>query len=269
MALKAKIARLEDVEEALRGFYVQAGDEYVLDTEDGEFRSKINEFRGNNIELRQKVEKLEQQLGGLSGIDKDKFEAALKAQQELADLKAKGVLDNAGVKDEEFQKLLQERTEQMRGDFETQLNALKKANADLEARSDKLAAELKHDRVKSIISEAVSEFGVPRKGAMHDILARAASVWDRDDNGQPVAVAEGRKIFGKDGNNPLTPAEWVNGLARDAGYLFEPNAGGGAGGGSGNGAAPGGTVDWNDQKAISENWQGIADGTVQVTRSGE
>jgi hypothetical protein len=216
-----------------------------------------------------KVEDLQAVIDRVGDLDPDQYKAAMAAKQELEDLKRKGVLDKVGVSDEEFQKVLSDRTEQMRNDFETQNKALSDQNAKLVAEAERLASELKHDRVRTVISEAVSEFGVPRKGAMHDILSRASSVWDLDEKGNPVAMQEGRKMYGSDGEKLLTPAEWVKTLAREANYLFEPNAGGGAGGGSGNGAAKVGTIDWDDQDAISRNWEAIKDGEVEVVRSGE
>lgn len=268
MALKASVRSIEEVPEGLRDHYVKVGDEYVLDTDDGTLRSKISEFRTNNIELRQERERLEAELARFKGVDPEKFQAALQAQQKLEELQKKGVLDKIGVSDEEFQKLLDERTTQMRSDFESQVEQLKTANKDLTTRRDLLESELKRDRIKAVISEAASEFGVPRKGAMAMILDQAAKVWDLDEKGRPIAMQDGRKMFGPDGENPLTPVDWVRTMARDFGYLFEANAGGGAGGGgSPNGGAPG-VISWDDSEAISQNIEAIRDGKIQVVRPG-
>jgi DNA-directed RNA polymerase subunit F len=265
MALQAIYKNRDDIPEALRSFYVENEGEWVLEVDDTDYKGTINEFRGNNIELNEKVKTLAEQLSKLEGLDPDKHAEFAAAAAELAEIKEKGLLKKAGINQDELQKLLDARTEQMRGQYDDQVKKLTDQVKKYEELSTGLESELRNDRIQTVISQAINEYGVARKGATPLILDQAAKVWQLDEGRQPVAMRDGQKLFGEKGDNPLTPGEWIKGLARDMPYLFEANAGGGARGGtgSGNGAATG-TVDWNDQAAINANVDKIATGEVVV-----
>ena len=266
MALQALYKSKDDVPEALRQYYVQVGDDWVLETDEGGYKSKLNEFRGNNVNLNNRVQELADALSKLEGLDPDKHEEYRKAAEELAQIREKGLLDKAGIDKDELENLLNTRTEQMRNEFSDQIKKLSDRAETAEAQVSDLDGKLRQDRIKSVISEAITEYGVTKKGAMPMILDQAFKTWQLDNESkEPVAMRDQQKLFGENGESPLTPGEWVKSLAREMPYLFEPNAGGGARGGtgaSGNGAVN--TVDWNDQEALNANVDKIASGEVVV-----
>ncbi len=57
MPIKFAVAKLEDAPEALRSFYVQQGDKFVLDAEGAVPKDKLDEFRTNNIDLQRQLER--------------------------------------------------------------------------------------------------------------------------------------------------------------------------------------------------------------------
>jgi hypothetical protein len=56
MALKLKVAKLEDVDEKFRSLYVQRGTEFVLDAEADPDLAKLAEFRDNNRKMKEQLE---------------------------------------------------------------------------------------------------------------------------------------------------------------------------------------------------------------------
>lgn len=79
------------------------------------------------------------------------------------------------------------------------------------------------------------EFGHNTKTseATADIAFLAQSQFSLDENGKAVAIdANGEVVIGKDGSNPVTPKEWVEGLRENKPY-FWPKANGSGSPGSG------------------------------------
>ena len=59
MALKHKVEKIEEVEEQYRGLYAEEGGAFILQVDDNPHKAKVDEFRGNNIELQKKLDALE------------------------------------------------------------------------------------------------------------------------------------------------------------------------------------------------------------------
>ena len=258
MGLKAIVQDINEVPEGLRDFYIKVGDEYVLETDDGKFKDRIGEFRSNNISLRQKLEQMEEQVNSFKGLDPSKIEEMKEAQRKLAELEEKHMID-AGQIDE----VVAQRTERMRAELSGQVESLTSNLNSLKSERDTYRNKLNSTLIQSTIAQAVTDVGVPRKGAMRDIVARAQDLWQVDDNGNLVPMREGKVVYGGDTSNPLTPGEWAKDILREAPYLFEPNSGGGASGSNQNQTAAG-TVDWADANSIGDNLEDIASGKVQV-----
>lgn len=272
MALKATINALTEVDEALRSLYVQQGDVYVLDVDESEYKSRIGEFRDNNVALKQELEKLKELAGGNDALREmlkkyegiDDPEAAREALEKMKSIEEKKLID-AGQIDQVVEQRLNERTDRMKRDYESQIEALQKANGEWETKYNGTHGRLSEVLIDTALQQAVTSVAPIRKGAMQDILARGRRVWSLDDDGHPVARnTDGKIIYGKDGKDPITQEEWAQSLLYDAPYLFEGNAGGGAGGGGGGGSGDKGVISVTDQDAINANIEGIAKGEVLV-----
>lgn len=258
MSLKRKVKDLNDVPEGYRTAYAKVGDEYVLQLDDDGLAAKLSEFRDNNITLMQEkasLEKLLSSFDGFKGMDAEQAREALDLIQKQK--------DNKMISEGKIEELLEQRTETMRGDFAGKTEALQAQLEKAAGQSEKYEGLYKSIVIDSQIQNAVSGFAVVRSGAMNDILSRAKSVWTIDENGTPVAKNGDKVLYGKDGKNPMSMAEYAQNLYADANFLFEPNSGGNASGNRDT-APPGSVISRSDNAAINSNLSDIASGAITV-----
>lgn len=271
MALKALYKTQEEIPTELRELYVQIGDDFVLDLEDKDFKSQLQEFRTNNIDLTKQnrelserageVEALREQIGKYQNIDPERAREAI---EKLNSIEEKHLID-AGKLDEVVEQRLQQRIERMRADYEGQITALTASRDDLTKNADTYKSRLAEVVIDNSLQQAISQVAAVRQGAMRDVLARGRESWRLDDDGAPIPFGpDGDVIYGKDGKQPITMEEWAQGLVREANYLFEPNAGGGARGNTGSNDGGSAVIDAGDQDAINSNLENIATGRVQL-----
>lgn len=222
MALKLVLSKLEEVEEPLRALYKVGGDgKFYLDAEENEdSKKKMAEFRENNIKLMKEKTDLEEKLKGMG--DPKQIEEMKKKLQLIEDKK----LLEAGKLDE----LVAQKTERMRQDYESQIAALRKAVDDKQMELDKTTESLSSVLIDSEITRAVTAVGIPRKGALQDLLARGKKTFRLED-GKPIPKEGDKILYGKDGKAPMTFDEWASIQAETAGYLFEASGGSGGAGG--------------------------------------
>jgi len=269
--LKATVKALTEVDEKYRELYKQVGEEFVLDLDDGDYKTRISEFRNNNIELTRQLEEMKKQgasveemqkkLAEFDGID---VEQAKEAMEQARQMKDKKLLD-AGKIDE----LIAERTERMRQDYDGKVSALQKALENAEGSAGEFKNKLSTVVIDNSLQQAVSQVAAVRKGAMQDIIARGRSVWSLDDQGNPIPNGpDGSVLYGADAKTPLSMTEWAESLVKEADYLFDGNAGGGGGGNDKgkSGGDPKG-VPSHDADAIGANLEGIASGQVTVVNN--
>lgn len=271
MGLRALIQSLDDVDEQYRNLYVRTDDGYVLDIDDGGFKSRISEFRNNNIDLRrqldatkdqeQELERLRDQVSRFKDIDPEK---ATEALQKMAQLKDKELLDSGKI-DELVAQRVERQVENMRKDYDGKVAALEGAVQELTTGRDNFRKLYSDNVTDSTLLQAIGEIGTLRKGAAQDALGRGHKVWQVNDDGNLMPVGpDGKVLYGRDGKSPVTPKEWAEGLMTEASYLFEGSAGGGSRSGTGNGAGDGKKVSFGDQEGINRNIADIASGKVEV-----
>lgn len=241
MGLKFKVATLAEIPEAVRSMYKQEGSEYVLDVEGAVDKTKVDEFRNNNILLQQQLEKLKD-------VDPAKYRELMELDRKV---KEKQLIE-AGKVDE----AVNLRVESMRTELTTQLTekdtALTIANKQL--------AILMIDR--QVQAEAVRLGILPT--AMDDILLRARTVYTME-NGVPVPKSQdGKVIYGKDGSAPMPMNEWVLSLKKAAPHLFAGSSGSGAGGGGRTGQ-----IDMSKASPLEKINAGLAAGGLMSTLPGE
>lgn len=262
MALKRTITKdaYEKLPDVLKSEYKKSdtGDDFVLDTDDTDYKSKLDEFRTNNRTLHNRVEEMNSRLEKLKDIDPEKYQRALKALDEM-DKTEEGKLIKEGKIDE----VIKRRLETVKVEIEAQVKAKDKAIEKLTQERDSYRNELAGLRIEQITSGSIAKVGRVRQGALEDVMFRARAVWSLDENGKLVAKKpDGSLIYGPSAD-PLTPDEWAQGLVKSAPHLFEPAGGGGAGGG----AKPAGDTKVLNQPSAADfgkNLEAIATGKVSV-----
>jgi len=269
MSLKIVIKSLDEVPEALQEHYSKVGDEYVLDADDKDYKLRINDFRDNNISLTKKADLmddmtsklavLQEAMKGYDGIDAEQAREALTKMQAIEDKK---LIDSG-----DLDKLLGQRTDRMRQDYEGKTTALEKLVETLTGDRDTFKNKLTEVTIDSSLQRAVSEVAIPRQGAMRDILSRGKDTWSLNDEGNAVPRGgDGNVIYGTDGKKALSMTEWAQGLLQEVPHLFEANSGGGAGGNTNQNKGTEGVVDSSDQDAINNSIAAIAAGEVTVAQ---
>src|ERR1043166_6176920 len=212
MALKFKFKSKDEVPAELAAHYVERDGAWVLDADGAADKSKLDEFRTNNVAL---LKQLEEQAKKFEGIDPEEV-------RKLADEK-RTLEEQQRLKAGEFDKVLDGRLKAVKADFEKQLAAVT-------SERDALGTRLTVIQIDQGVIASATKRGL-RATAIPDITARARSVF-RLVNGVPTAFeSDGQTVrLGKDGVAPMTVDEWVDAQVSEAPHLFESKAGGGAAG---------------------------------------
>lgn len=209
MAMKFRIAKLEDVEEQYRGLYVktEAGD-YILQVEGAVGKEKLDEFRNNNIELQKMLDRYKdltpEKVAELQALEKKRQE------KELLD---KGEID----------KVIEGRVAEMKQNYENQINQI---TGQFQTANKQLEVLMIDNAVRDMAIKA----GV-RETAVDDVLLRAKSTFAiREGKVVALQVKDGKEevVYGSDGTTPLDISGWGKNLKTAAPHLFKDSNGGGA-----------------------------------------
>lgn len=245
MTLKATYAKLEEIPEAHREFYVEKDGKFSLTVEGLVSKDRLDEFRETNVALKKQVEELNEKF---TDIDPELY----REMREKAEKERTKKLIAADKVDE----VVADAVKAARAGFDKQLKGV-------EDEKRKLNIQLESLLIDNSVRDSAAKSGV-RAGAVEDVLLRARQVFKVVD-GKAVAFDGDKQLFGSTGD-PLTVTEYITGkLTESAPHLFEPSQGGGARkaeGGSSGGAA--GKISRTDQKAFLDNLSDIADGKKQV-----
>jgi hypothetical protein len=219
MALKYKYAKREEIPAEQAGLYVERDGVFFADIEGVTDKSKADELRSHNVELRKKLEELEARF---NGIDPDQVRQLSVEKERLE--------EEQRLKEGKFQEVLETRLKNAKGEWDKQL-------ATITTERDSLTSRLTAIQIDQGVITAATKRGL-RPTALPDITARARTVFKLV-NGVPRAFeADGTTVrYGPDGVTPMTLEEWVDAQTADAPHLFESNAGGGAAGNGGGAAA--------------------------------
>jgi len=262
MALKAVLATLDGLDEAIQKLYKKEGDKFVLDLSEDALSdhpnvSPLSRALEHERTTRKDSQKLTKELQEkFKDLDPDAAREALKLIEESGD---KDLLDEGKIDE-----LVEKKVARMKQDFDAQIIAKDQAIEELTTGNKTLNGELADIRIYDAVKDAALAKGA-RPEALKDIANRANGTWSLKD-GQPTALNGEEALYGKDGN-PLSIGEWVETLSTEANYLFEPNKGGGGTGGEKNtGGSGGGGIKIISPQAAGDNLTGIADGSVTVDR---
>ena len=172
-------------------------------------KTKLDEFRTNNVKLLKDMESLSSKF---DGIDVDAYNKMLTKQEEL---KKKKLID-AGKIDE----LLDERTKQMREAHNKEIQKSHKVNESLQDQLAKLV-------IDNAVRDSATMNGVVDTG-MEDILLRSKTVFSLKDGKAVPIDASGNTIYGHGTSEPMSVNEWVKGQMEVAPHLFKPSEGAGS-----------------------------------------
>ena len=211
MTIQFVVESLDGLPEEVAKEYSQGEDKkFYLDVEGAVsadvHKTKVAEFRDKNIELLQEAKKFKD-------VDPDKYRKMLKRVPELEKL----VKD--GVSADKVDKLVSDRIAQMKTEYEEK----EKGHLTI---IDKQSRQLESLVIDTKFSAAAVEKGV-RPEAISDVILRAKGVF-KVEEGKAVPYEGDNVIYGKDGSKAMSPGEWIEGLRKSAGHLFQPNTGTGA-----------------------------------------
>lgn len=210
MTLKYIVESLEGLEPQIAALYEPADGKFRLNVEGVAPREKLDEFRNKNIDLMK-------QLDGFKGVDLTKYQNLLGLEKKITDKE----LIEAGKVDE----VVQSRISSMKTEHEQIVSQL---NNQLGESNKQLESLLIDSAVRM---QAVNQKVIP--SAIDDVMLRARTAF-KIVEGKAVPHVDGKPVYGKDGVNPMSVEEWINGLAKNAPHLFEGSQGGGSrGSGSG------------------------------------
>lgn len=210
--------------------------EFAAEGEDGKFTvkvapdAKLSEFRDKNIALSQQLETITPLLARVKEIAGDDLDVF---SNELSELKsiAQRVNDGELKTTEDIEAAVAERVKAVKEGYETNQRAERTERTKAETERDQANAALAQTNVRHAITAAViSPNSGVRPEALGDILERAYKLF-KWENGKPIPKIGESTIFGADGAEAMSPAEWIVKLRDDAPYFFAGNGGGGASGG--------------------------------------
>jgi hypothetical protein len=219
MTLKFKYNSKDQIPSDHQAFYTERDGAFVLNAEGIVEKSRLDEFRQQNITLKNKLDELTTRF---DGIDPDHVRAQLEEKRRLEEAQA--------LKAGEFEKILESRSKALKSDFEKQLSTVV-------SERDTLNSKLTDIQINQGVIIAGTKRGL-RSSAIPDITARARNTFKLV-NGVPRAFEpDGSTVrAGRDGVTPMTIEEWIDSQVSDAPHLFESNAGSGAAGNSSGGTA--------------------------------
>lgn len=261
--LSYKVTSVDDLPENVRVFYSQDQNDngdYILNVDGVVPKAKLNEFRNNNVQLTNKVNELIEQTKKFKDIDPLQARDALKIVEKLKDQK---VYDDNGI-----EAVVEERTARMRTAHDTQVDALNKAQQEVQSKNMQLETYLKRVTLNNAAIEAANKAGVNPQ-AIPDIISRVSSVFkvegleNNDINFVPYDQS-GKQIYDQSGQKIMGLAEWIKDLQQLAPHLFMASQGGGSrGGGRGMGTR---TVTPDDLSAGRVNLKELASGKFKLQR---
>lgn len=265
--LQAIVKSLDKVAESYHDLYEKQDDDTYRLNVDGvpidkkavdEQKTKVAEFRTNNTKLLKENEELKNQLNAFGGLEAKEAKALLETKRKVE--------EKALIEKGEIEQLVDNRTETMRQQYESQI---KKLGESVKERDDGLKArdnDIYQLKVEAAMNESINNNKIkPKAGAHQDIRQRFLHAWRMDEKEKKLVAYDtnGNPVYNESGSELINPKDWLKKLAGDAPHLFEASSGSGAPGseyvGTGNSQ-----ISMADQKAFNDNLEAIRDGKVTV-----
>lgn len=215
---------------------VPAGLKEFAKTEDGKVTVnvvpsvKLDEFREKNISLSQQIETTGPILARIKEIAGDDLDAFTTDIQGLRDI-AKRVKDGELKTNDQIEAAVADRIKAVKDGYEETARATRNELQAEKQKAVSLEQRLNQTRIDKDITAVVikNDSGV-NPAALPDILQRAYRLFKVE--GEALVPKKGEAtIYGANGADPMTPAEWIVKLRDEAPHYFKGNNGGGAAGG--------------------------------------
>jgi len=172
-------------------------------------KTKLDEFRSNNVKLMKEMETLASKF---EGIDVDNYKEMSEQQEKMRNKK----LIDAGKIDE----LLEEKTKQMRETHNKEIHKTTEVNQSLQDQLAKLV-------IDNAVRDSATKAGVVDTG-MDDILLRSKSVFSLVEGKAVPTDNQGNTIYGHGTTDPMSVNEWVKSQMDVAPHLFKSSNGAGS-----------------------------------------
>lgn len=201
MSLNFVMESMDGVAADVAALYTEKDGKFYLTGIDGVSpKSKVDEFRDNNIELTNR-------LAAFEGIDPKKHK---EMNSELEELRTK--LEKSKIDEDAIDKIVAQRTKQLQEDFASKMTEKEEL---LSTQNRQLESLIIDGQVKS----AAVEHKI-REGAIEDVVLRAKSVYKVKD-GKAVGFKDGEMLYDATGTKELPIGDWVKGLLTTAPHLFQ------------------------------------------------
>jgi hypothetical protein len=240
--------------------------EFATENEEGQFlvkvvaEAKLNEFRQKNIDLSQQIETMGPVLARIKNIAGDDFDAFEQDVNGLRDIKRR--VDDGELKtNDQIEQAVADRIKAVRDGYEANERAEREKRVAAEKTTLTLQQRLDQTEIRHGVTNVVihPESGV-RPEALPDVLERAYKLFKMVE-GKPVPMNGEATIYGANGADPMTYAEWIVKLRDEAPHYFKGNAGGGADGSTSK--KSGGFTQAEIDKMTPQQKLAIANGTMK------
>lgn len=195
-------------------------------------KSKLDEFRNNNVNLARERDELKNKVevyAAVVGDDPDAFKGELGELRNVSQQVKDGKLKGSDAVEQEVAR----RVASVKEGYDGQIRTLTQER-DRE-RQDKTAldGELRRSIVNQAVNEAIlaSDSGI-NPAAAPDILARAHNLYTVTPERKLVPKNGDAVVYGQDGVSPMPVKEWLQKLVVEAPHFSLNSSGGGASGGA-------------------------------------
>jgi len=204
MILKFKYDSQEQIPEHMQALYAEANGEWVLQV--GEIEgvapnARLKEFRDTNNTLKAEVEDYAQKLAVFQDVDVDDYIELQAKRQEFNDGKY--------VKDKDIEGLIADRTKKMGEEHVKEVTRLKDAISVSNEKSKNFRSELASVKIDNALTTEASKLHGLNPSMSDIVVMLGKNRFIMNDNNEPVAMEGGEVVYGKDGVNPITIAEWI------------------------------------------------------------
>jgi hypothetical protein len=224
MGLKGIVSSLEEVAEAHRGLYAptEDGKGFALQAEglvpEDKYRAlaaEVKGFRERNITLQKEKAEFQAKYGAID------LEQIQREQAELEALRQ--------GKGEPFEKVLAQRAESLRGDFDRKAQALLKQKEEAEAKASAAEGKYIREKIRQEVLTAAAEAKL-RPDAVKLVLLAAERELSFDAEHDTVIARDpqGNTRYAKDMVTRMGAKEWLAELAETTPSIFPQSRGGGA-----------------------------------------
>lgn len=195
-------------------------------------KDRLDEFRNNNISVSQERDQFKQRADELAALVGDDPEAFKTEFESLRRIKQR--VDDGELKvSDDVENVVNERVAAMKDNYESLLAEERQKGKQHADRAATLDQRIKQGHIERLITEACLDVdsGV-RPEAISEFVRDAMEVFQfPQDGSEPKPMRKGSVIYGENGTDPMTAAEWVASQKKAKGHRFKGSGGGGALGG--------------------------------------